>query len=530
MKPARYLISLSLLFLVFQACTVKPQNKSKNEAISTMKKASTFMVEKVSYKGGYVWNYTPDLSRRWGEMEAKPSMIWTQAPGTPTMGNVFLEAYFATGDEYYYNAAEKVADALISGQLPCGGWNYIIDFDGEESLKDWYETIGENGWRLEEFQHYYGNATFDDEATYGPALFLLRMYNQKPKPKLKHALESAIQFVLESQYPSGGWPQRYPLKFDYSKNNRPDYSSFITLNDDVHRNNVRFLLMCYLVLKEERFLEPINRAMNCILQLQQKKPQAGWSWQFTTDMKPAGARTYEPEGLYSNATYSCINMLMDYYEITGEQKFMDAIPPAIDFLKSIALSDEMTKYYPRNLAPGQKLYPSCTEVGTNKAVYVHRRGSNATNGEYYSDYNPAYQWMPTFSMRALNVSVLEDRFESLKKISTDELLEKSPLNSKPSLESFLPRRKFKTNEQEIERIISDLIKKDYWEGVYANSNPYIGNGPKKPTEGDYRCTQVGDKYDTSPYRLGEDQKGITTMQYVINMSKLIEFVNSQKEN
>ena len=39
----------------------------------------------------------------------------------------------------------------------------------------------------------------------------------------------------------------------------------------------------------------------------------------------------------------------------------------------------------------------------------------------------------TFSMRALNVSVLEDRFESLKKIPKDELLRKSPLNTKPSL-------------------------------------------------------------------------------------------------
>ena len=38
MKPARYIISLLVLVLVFQACAVKPQNKSTNEAISTMKK------------------------------------------------------------------------------------------------------------------------------------------------------------------------------------------------------------------------------------------------------------------------------------------------------------------------------------------------------------------------------------------------------------------------------------------------------------------------------------------------------------
>ena len=115
-------------------------------------------------------------------MEAYPTMIWTQPPGTPSMGQIFLDAYHATGNEYYYQAAEKVARSLIYGQLPCGGWNYIIDFAGETSLVKWYETIGRNGWRLEEFKHYYGNATFDDDATYAPAMFLLRIYMEKQNP------------------------------------------------------------------------------------------------------------------------------------------------------------------------------------------------------------------------------------------------------------------------------------------------------------------------------------------------------------
>ena len=74
-----------------------------------MKRATTFMVEKVAYKGGYVWSYLPDMTRRWGEMEATPTMIWIQPPGTPSMGHLFLDAYHATGDEYYYRAAEQVA-------------------------------------------------------------------------------------------------------------------------------------------------------------------------------------------------------------------------------------------------------------------------------------------------------------------------------------------------------------------------------------------------------------------------------------
>ena len=72
---------------------------TRTQALETMQRATRFMVEKVAYKGGYVWSYLPDMSRRWGEMEAYPTMIWVQPPGTATMGHLFLDAYHATGDE-----------------------------------------------------------------------------------------------------------------------------------------------------------------------------------------------------------------------------------------------------------------------------------------------------------------------------------------------------------------------------------------------------------------------------------------------
>src|SRR5689334_6595532 len=104
---------------------------SRGKMLDTMKRATRFMVEKVAYNGGYVWAYLPDMSRRWGEMEAYPSMVWVQPPGTATMGHLFLDAYHATGDDYYYQAAEKAAQALIWGQNAAGGWHYMIDFGGE---------------------------------------------------------------------------------------------------------------------------------------------------------------------------------------------------------------------------------------------------------------------------------------------------------------------------------------------------------------------------------------------------------------
>ena len=79
----------------------------------------------------------------------------------------------------------------------------MVDFAGDASLREWYDTVGKNAWRLEEFQHYWGNATFDDAGTAEASKFLLRLYVEKRDPKYKPALDKAIAFVLDSQYPHG---------------------------------------------------------------------------------------------------------------------------------------------------------------------------------------------------------------------------------------------------------------------------------------------------------------------------------------
>ncbi|MDH7605131.1 MAG: hypothetical protein QHH13_09540, partial [Melioribacter sp.] len=111
----------------------KTEYDIKNQIRDVIKKAAEYFDKNLSVNGGYVWVYKKDLSRRWGEMEAYPSMVWVQGPGTVEMGHLFLDAYEITQDEYYYNLAKKSAFALIQGQLKCGGWNYMIDFAGEKS-------------------------------------------------------------------------------------------------------------------------------------------------------------------------------------------------------------------------------------------------------------------------------------------------------------------------------------------------------------------------------------------------------------
>src|SRR5262245_49582981 len=85
---------------------------TRDAVLATMKSASTFMVDKVAVEGGYVWLVSDDLRRRWGEIPARPSQIWLQG-GTERMGQVFLDAWLATRDDYYLKASRRAADAVV---------------------------------------------------------------------------------------------------------------------------------------------------------------------------------------------------------------------------------------------------------------------------------------------------------------------------------------------------------------------------------------------------------------------------------
>lgn len=279
-----------------------------------MKRATTYMDGTVSYQGSYVWEYlASDRNKCWGEMEAYPTMCWMQPTSTPSVGHCFLDTYHATGDETFYKAAERTALALVEAQHAAGGWNYTYDFAGEASLKKWYETVGINGWRLEEFQHYYGNATFDDATTAVAAQFMLRMYLEKKDPRFKASIEKAVEFVLDAQFKSGivkgGWPQRWPRFYGATQSmpapNWPptgpnwthleagqqngdyvtagpggraqgytgifcgmedgDYTSFLTFNDDVIAENIKLLMLCMFGMGRMDLKDPTVAAMDCVV-------------------------------------------------------------------------------------------------------------------------------------------------------------------------------------------------------------------------------------------------------------------------
>jgi hypothetical protein len=502
--------------------------------LAAMKKATAFMTDEVAVGGGYVWKVLPDFSRRWGELEAKPTMIWVQPPGTATVGHLYMDAYHATGDEQFYDAAKAAADALVAGQHPRGGWNYVIDTAGEESLKDWYAKIGGNAWRLEEFQRYYGNATFDDAGTAEASQLLLRVYLEKRERKYRAPLDKAIQFVLDAQYANGGWPQRFPFVENGGLHGHADYTPYITFNDDVAGENIEFLLYAHQALgsNDARLVDAIERGMDIYVKTQQPMPQPAWGLQhFPDTLKPAPARTIEPQAFATHTTATNIRSMIGFYKLTGDRKFLERLPQALDWLDQVKT--------PQNLIAPGRTHPTFILEGSNTPVYIHRKGSNIANGHYYADTNPTNLIIHYGSFRSIDTAAIRREYEAASAMDPAALIAASPLKARAgSLKlpkyftlrdvsvwdmSTDARRERAPAPGDVATVLSSLTDNGAWiTPLTTTSNPYHGPSPTAVTGGEYQTTRVGDLWDVSPYTTDFPQDGISTAVFVRHMGDLIE--------
>jgi PelA/Pel-15E family pectate lyase len=513
-----------ILFIVSVSMTANGQKKDlAAESRQAMLRATQFMVDRVSTNGGYLRLYLPDFSRRWAEQEAYPSQIQLTYGKTPEMGHMFLDAYATTGDEYYYQAAEKVARALIWGQLKEGGWDYIVDFAGTSSLKEWYRTIGKNAWGWDEYNHYYGTPTFKNGVTVESARFLLRIYLEKLDPEMKPALDKAIVFILESQYPLGGWPQRYPTRNQFAYGNNRDYTSFYIFNDELTWENIEFLIQCYVTLGEDRLLDPIRRGMNFSLITQQGNPQAGWAEQYDMELKPAHGRKYEPAALMPLQTYRQVVQLMKCYRYTGDRKFIARIPDAIKWLEDSRLPADKT-------VGGKYTHAVFMEVGTNKPLYAHRKGNGFTDGKYWVDYNDDNPLLHYGAKLKLNIDFLKEEYQKMDKMTPEEATKDSPLITRANVKLekyFVPNNSTKVPEEQlVQQVIKSLDNQHRW----LSKHEWVS----RP----YAVSETGEETNTAPFSTEggaaikdpSDQEYISTDVYLANMKILNGYISSLKRD
>jgi hypothetical protein len=367
MKNLRH---LALLFALLFAGVLPAQDAvpSRESVISVMREATDFMFDTLSNRGGFVWFYTMDLAP-WGELKARPSMIWVEPPGTPSVGLVLLEAYAATKDEYYLHRAAQVADALAQGQHPSGGWNYFIDFD-PEGLPAYYESFFSKCWGWQEYLKPRSNCTFDDYSTTEATRFFLRLYDVTKEERYRAVVMKALDHILRAQYPDGAWPQRFPdAEADH------DYSAARTFNDDVTYDCIKILLEAHARLGEERYHAAATAGMKFYLRAQLPAPQAGWAQQYGADLKPVWGRPFEIGTVCSTQTLENIAHLFEFFTITGDMKYLAAVPAALDWLEASRI-------------PGASgfTHTGFYEMGTNRPIYIKQTGTTIDDVRYAETY------------------------------------------------------------------------------------------------------------------------------------------------
>jgi hypothetical protein len=486
MAIGRMVLALVTLLPLLVALAGSSQGLDEKQVSGALKKAADFMMNTVSNRGGFLWHYAADLSEQWGEVPARKSQIWIQPPSTPDVGLMFLDAYKTTGDRQYLTYSERAAAAVIWGQHPSGGWHYFVDFD-PSGIRKFYEEVASQcrGW--EEFYHYYGNATFDDDTTTGATRFLLRLYDVTLDPKYRPPLLQALDFVLRAQYPNGGWPQRYPLSYEFPHGGHADYTSFHTFNDDVISNNIYLLLEAYEEQGREEYLKAARRGMDFFLVSQLPAPQAGWAQQYDMDMKPAYARSYEPAAVCTHQTVQNIKDLQTFYRITGDRRYLEPVPKAIQWLQDSVVKSGISAGF---------THAFYYELGTNKPLYIrhaHRQSSRQEILRFWVDHEQVVD-LTYGKFPNLDLGPMREEFERLAALSPEQAMQ-----DYRSAKSRLPASK--TEVEDVKRLISSMDPRGAWitEINFLDTLDYVDNPPTR-------------------------FKGIDTRTYISNSYELINFL------
>lgn len=390
--------SLALVagYLIFAwSASLLQAQELRDEAKIALKKAATYYRTQVAAHGGYVYHYSPDLSRRWGEGVATADQIWVQPPGTPTVGLAYLKAYEATGDGFYLEAATAAGEALVYGQLKSGGWTNCVDFDPQGTRSANYRNGKGKGKN---------NSSLDDGQTQS-AIKLLIHLDQAHAFKHKAIHEAALialDALLKAQFPIGAFPQVWtgPVSPQPSaKANYPDYDwrtegrikeywTMYTLNDDLAGSVSTTLIDAHKIYKDEKYLNALTRLGDFLILAQMPEPQPAWAQQYNYQMQPIWARKFEPAAISGSESQDVLETLITIAEYTNQPKYREPIPRALAYLQKSQLPDgQMARYY---------------ELKSNRPLYMSRQGDTYSLTYDDSDLPDHYGWKRESRLKAIS--------------------------------------------------------------------------------------------------------------------------------
>ena len=276
--------------------------------------------------------------------------------------------YAKQSTEWFQGAeGRRIADNVLTWQTPHGSWPKNRDtasepFDGKSDDL---------------------HGTFDNKATTGELRFLARAFRATNEPRYREAFLKGLSHILEAQYPTGGWPQFYPLSKGYPRH--------ITFNDGVMARILE-LLRDISESSDYGFLEmeyrtkakaAVTMGIDCILHTQIKQDGKLTAWCAQHDEKtfePAWARSYEPPSISGAESVGVVCFLMSVE--TPTPAIIAAVEGAVEWFRSATIhgirleefTDAAGQDDKRVIADpnAEPLWARFYEIGSNRPIFLDR--------------------------------------------------------------------------------------------------------------------------------------------------------------
>jgi PelA/Pel-15E family pectate lyase len=319
------------------------------------------------------------------------------------------DAWF-TSDE-----GRRILDNVVSWQNANGGWWKAYDTskprtaDAKAGDPSKPSTGDEDSWHRA--------STFDNKATYTEMRLLARGYRLTQEPKYRASFERGLKYIFESQYPNGGWPQRFPLGNDYGRHityNDNAMTGVMALLMDVAKGEADFAWVAPDQRKHAK--EAFDRGVQCVLDTQIKVngKLTGWCQQHDEKtLAPTSARTYELPSIAAAETAGILRLLMkiddpspqvrqsiraaaawlEQSKMTGK-RLVERKDPSLPKGRDVELVDDPSAAEP--------IWSRFYEIDTNRPFFCGRDGVKKYSlSEIEHERRVGYAWVRPFGTDAL---------------------------------------------------------------------------------------------------------------------------------
>jgi len=329
-------------------------------------------------------------------------------------------AWYATPE------ARHVADVIVSFQTPGGGWSKNMSMAGEPRKRgqdyapdNISRFLGPDDFDAPRDREWNYVSTLDNNATTTEIRFLARVATATPGAAgepYRASVIRGIHYLLNAQYPNGGWPQVWPLE--------GGYHDAITFNDNA-------VTLAATVLTDagsgsgdygfvpvplaEQARDGAARALDCILatQIVVNGKHTAWAQQHDPLTRtPVSGRNFEPAALSSGESADLLVYLMSLPNPSEEVRLAvhSAINSVIAWLKSTAIYGQQwtgTRAEGRHLVatPGAgPIWARYYSITTGQPIFGDRDKTIHDNvAELSLERRNGYQWYSSGPQHALEI-------------------------------------------------------------------------------------------------------------------------------